>query len=392
MQIIMKNKMYQFSILFIASAFIAMAQPKTNKEGSAYSFTVTQSINATDVQSQGKTGTCWTFSSLSFFESELMRLGKGKDFNLSEMFVVRCAYPIKAENYIRMHGKAQFAEGGEFHDVAYVLKNFGMVPQEIYNGNTDMSKGYNHKEMDSVLLAFVNEQIKKEKLEPSQWRSEFNVLLDKYLGKIPEKFTYKGKEYTPKSYAAELGINPDDYRYVTSFIHHPYYENFVLEIPDNWAWQTAWNLPLNEFMQVLDNSIMNGYGVGWAADVSEEYFKFGEGLAILPEDWENMNKEMRAKAFMEPVSQLTVEASLRQQKFDNYETQDDHGMHIIGIAKDQKGTKYYLVKNSWGKDKNFCGGYFYASEAYVRLKTISFMVHKNAIPKMIQTKLIANTK
>lgn len=383
----MKTKLFIYALCVYSLISYSQTSFKTNKDGSKYEFTVTQSINSTEVQNQGKTGTCWTFSSLSFFESELMRLGKGKDFNLSEMFVVRCAYPIKAENYIRMHGKAQFAEGGEFHDVAYVLKNYGMVPQEVYNGNTDIQKGYNHKEMDSVLLAFVNEQIKKEKLEPAVWRKQFNDLLDKYLGKIPEKFTYKGKEYTPKTYAAELGINPDDYRYVTSFTHKPYYQSFVLEIPDNWAWQSAWNLPLDEFMSILDNSILNGYGVGWAADVSEDYFKFSEGLAILPLNWENMDKETRSRAFVEPVSQLTVEASLRQEKFDNYETQDDHGMHIVGIAKDQKGTKYYLIKNSWGKDRNSCGGYFYASEAYVRLKTISFMIHKNVIPKSIQVKL-----
>jgi bleomycin hydrolase len=366
----------------------AFAQEKTNKKNSEYKFTTVKNIESTAVQNQGRTGTCWTFSSLSFFESELLRMGKPKDLNLSEMYVVRTSYPLKAENYIRMHGKAQFAEGGEFHDVVHVLRNYGMVPQEIYNGNLNAEKGYNHKEMDSVLLAQVKPIANSsEKINPPEWRMNFNKTLDSYLGEVPQKFTYKGKEYTPMSYAKELGLNPDDYVFITSFTHHAFYKPFVIEIPDNWAWQEAYNVPLDEFVAITDNAINNGYGLGWAADVSEPYFKHKEGLAILPEGWDKMSKEEQAAAYTKPVKQQTVTQDMRQLAFDNFETQDDHGMHITGMVKDQNGTKYYIIKNSWGNTSNECDGYFYASESYFRYKTISIMVNKKALPAATAKKL-----
>jgi len=385
----MKKHIRLFCLLFLGSYFMVPAQPSTNKKNSEYKFTITKSIEATPVQSQGKTGTCWSFSTLSFFESEVMRVKKIKDVKLSEMFVVRKTYPLKAENYVRMHGNAQFGEGGEPTDVAYCWKNFGMMPRDIYNGNLNETIGYNHKEMDSVLLSQVKAISTKDKINPAEWKQEFNNTLDKYLGKAPETFTYKGKEYTPKSYAAELGINPDDYVFISSFTHHPFYKPFILEVPDNWAWKQYQNLPITELMAVIDNALTNGYGVDWEADVSEPYFRFQDGLALVPENWDAMNADEKNKCFISPCKQQNITQDIRQAAFDNYETQDDHGMHIIGMAKDQNGNKYYLIKNSWGTKRNDCDGYFYASESYIKLKTINITVYKTAIPADIAKKLVA---
>ncbi|MCD6069071.1 MAG: pepC [Bacteroidetes bacterium] len=381
-----------FILAALACSFTYMsAQDKSNKKNSEYKFTVTKNIEATSVKNQGKTGTCWTFSSLSFFESELIRMGKGKDFDLSEMFVVRTAYPLKAENYVRMHGKAQFAEGGEFHDVAYVLKNYGMVPTAVYNGSfqNGAKAPYDHKVMDSVLAGQLKQVVdpKNEVIQPAEWRGQFNSTLNTYLGEAPQNFEFKGKKYTPQSYAKELGLNADDYVYITSFTHHPFYQPFVIEIPDNWAWQQAYNIPLDEFMQTMSGAINKGFGIGWAADVSEKYFRFKEGLAIVPEDWASMKDADKDNAFTTPVKQAAINQEIRQAAFDNYETQDDHGMHIVGMAKDQNGAPYYIVKNSWGTDRNECDGYFYASEAYVKYKTISIMVHKKALDPVLAKKL-----
>ncbi len=382
------KKQFQLSYLFIlGSCLLATAQPNTNKPGSEYKFTITKSIETTPVQAQGKTGTCWSFSTLSFFESEIIRIKKIKDLKLSEMFVVRKTYPLKAENYVRMHGKAQFEEGGEPTDVVYCWKNFGMVPREVYNGNLNEAYGYNHKAMDSTLLAEVKAVSKNDKINPTEWKQEVENTLDKYLGKAPETFTYKGKEYTPKTYAAELGINPDDYVFISSFTHHPFYKPFILEVPDNWKWQQYQNVPIDELMATIDNALTNGYGIAWAADVSEPYFRFKDGLALVPENWNTMNDADKGACYTKPCKQQIITQEIRQAGFDNYETQDDHGMHIIGLAKDQSGNKFYVVKNSWGTKRNDCDGYFYASEQYVRLKTISITLHKKAVPASIAGKL-----
>ena len=385
------NKRVIFSFLTLGSFFLALSQPATNKKNSEYKFTVTKGIEATPVQNQGMTGTCWSFSTLSFFESEVMRVKKIKDVRLSAMYVVRKTYSLKADVYVRMHGNATFAEGGEPSDVINCWKNYGMVPLEIYNPNFNPSESYpyNHKKMDSTLLAEVKKVCdpKNQKINPAEWKANIESILDKFLGKAPDEFEYKGKKYTPKSYAAELGLNPDDYILLSSFTHHPYYKPFILEVPDNWAWKEYNNITLDELMKTIDNAIANGYGVAWSADVSEPYFKFKDGLALVPEGWDKMNDAEKENCFVKPCKQQNITPEMHQEGFDNYQTQDDHGMHFIGIANDQSGNKYYLIKNSWGTKRNDCDGYLYVTPEYVKLKTISITVNKKSVPTDVLKKI-----
>jgi bleomycin hydrolase len=384
------------------SLFAQEGKEKEKKADSGYKFTIVKQNPATSVKNQSRSGTCWSFSGISFLESELLRMGKDT-FDLSEMFCVRNAYSDKAVTYIRFQGKHNFGGGGAFHDVTNVLKKYGMVPNEVYNGKVIGEENHVHGEMDAVLEADVNAVLKNSnrKLTPV-WHQGFDALLDAYLGKVPEKFTYKGKEYTPKSFGESLGLNPDDYVELTSFTHHPFYSQFILEIPDNWEMGEVYNLPMDEMMQVIDNALENGYTVAWGSDVSEKGFSWKNGVAIVPDKtapevaglesakWQKMTDAEKDKLlykFEKPVPEKKITQAMRQNEFDNWQTTDDHGMHITGIVKDQNGTKYYIVKNSWGLDGSPYKGYFYASEAFVALKTTDLMVHKDAVPKAIRKKL-----
>lgn len=396
-------KQFLLTTLTICSLSLAQAQttkdpqnqasyqgPLTNMKGSDYKFTLIKSLDANAVQNQGQTGTCWSFSSLSFFESELIRMGKGKDFNLSEMFIANKAYGMKADNYIRMHGRANMAEGGGFPDVVQVMRKYGMVPEEVYSGKKNPKDQHNHSVLEATLKGIVAAAANdnNSKIDFEAVHKSVEGACEAYLGKIPEKFTYKGKEYTPKTYAEATGINPDDYVFITSFTHHPFYSKFVLEVPDNWNWEEMYNVPLNEFQEIMQYSINNGFSFAWAADVSEKGFRFKEGLAIAPETpISEMNDETKQELAKKPHAQMKVTQENRQLAFDNYETQDDHGMHVVGLVKDQNNTPYYIVKNSWGKERNECDGYFYASESYVLYKTTSIMLHKKALPPAIAKKL-----
>lgn len=388
--------------LFLSTSLGLWAQETeriTNKEGSEYEFTVIKDMEATPVQSQGRTGTCWTFSALSFLESELMRMGKGKH-ELSEMWIARNAYHDKAINYVRMHGHFNFGPGGAFHDIPYVIRKYGIVPKSAYEGLNYGSKTHNHAEMDAMLKAVVDVVIKSpQKVLTPVWMDAVDGILDAYLGKKPEKFEVDGKTYDGKSYAKELGLNMDDYVVLGSFTHHPFYKPFTLAVPDNWAFGQVYNLPLDELTAVAEESLMNGYTWAWAADVSEKGFSFRDALAIVPEDPSTIRKRGRdnrnfsdagaekiGDAFMQPVKELAITQEMRQEAYDNYQTTDDHGMHVTGIVKDQKGTKYFIVKNSWGTG-NHCDGYFYASENYFRYKTMNLMLHKDALPKKLAKKL-----
>lgn len=395
----------KFTVVLISFYLIinysATAQNDTETIGS-YNFEIIKKIPQTSVKDQAKSGTCWSFSTLSFIESELLRMGK-PEYDLSEMFVVRNIYSDKAVNYVRFHGKVNFGSGGAFHDIMNCIKKYGMVPEEVYDGIKIGEKKHIHGEMDVVLKAIVDGVItnKSKKLTPV-WLDAFNAVLDVYLGKIPETFTYNKKTYTSKSFAEELGINPEDYVELTSYTHHPFYEGFIIEIPDNWSMDETYNLPIDEFIEVIDNAINNGYSVAWGSDVSEKGFAWKKGIAIVPEKelkdltetelakWSKLStdeKDSKVFHLNNPVPEKKITQEMRQEAFDNYKTTDDHGMHIIGIAKDQNGTKYYIVKNSWGSNNNPCNGYLYASESWVRYKTMDIMLHKDAIPKYILKKL-----
>ncbi|PWJ42348.1 C1 family peptidase [Sediminitomix flava] len=371
-----------------------------NKKDGDYKFQVVTNIEAGKVSNQGRSGTCWSFSSLSFFESEMERMGKDK-INLSEMFVVRHTYPDKADRFVRWHGHINFGAGGAFHDVAYVIKNYGIVPEFAYSGLQNGATMHNHGEMDEVLMGIVTAVQARKRAKPTQsWKPAFEGVMDAYLGDYPSEFEYNGKKYTPKTFADEVvGLNADDYVEIGSFTHKPYYEEFELEVPDNWLHHSIQNLPLDEMIEVIDYALMNGYSIAWGADVSEKGFSFRDGLAIVPTDeievmakgkdnqhFSDAGAQKYSVAFQEPVKEKVITPELRQKAYDNYETTDDHGMQLTGIVKDQNGTKYYIVKNSWG-EANDCDGYFYASEAYVRYKTIDFMVHKDGIPKHLRKKM-----
>tara|TARA_R110002096_G_scaffold436044_1_gene665975 strand:+ start:23767 stop:24945 length:1179 start_codon:yes stop_codon:yes gene_type:complete len=343
-------------------------------------------IEATPVKNQGRSGTCWSYATTSFLESEMIRNGKAP-VDLSEMFTVRMVYLDKAEKYVRLHGHLNFAQGGALPDVLYVLKKYGAVPQEVYEGLDYGTESNNHGELEALLKAQLDEVIKNPNgtLSPS-WKKAFVATLDAYLGEYPEEFEWDGKMYSPRTFADEyIGINADDYVQITSFEHKPFYEQVMIEVPDNWTWGTSYNVPLDNMMEVLNTSLENGYSVSWATDVSEKGFSLKNGLAIVPLD---DSKEAKKTMFNGPKPELIVNQEIRQEAYDNFQTQDDHGMQITGMVKDQLGTIYYMVKNSWGDRENpNKTGYIYASETFVKYKSISILVHKDAIPKALKKKL-----
>jgi len=400
----MKQAITFFTFLFLGSSFYLNAQDtvKEKPADSGYVFTETISLPVTSVKNQYRSGTCWSYSAISFLESELLRNGKDT-FDLSEMYCVRECYADKAPLYVRFQGKHNFGGGGAAHDVTYVLKNYGMIPEQVYSGLVIGEDKPVHGEMDAVLEAYVDAVVKNpnRKLTPV-WGKGYDGILDAYLGPVPEKFTYKGVEYTPESFANMLGLNPDDYVELASYTHHPFYSKFILEVPDNWLMDEVYNVPLEDMMRIIDNSLEKGYTVVWGSDVSEKGFSWKNGVAIVPDKdapelagleqskWEKMTdkeKEELLYKFKKPVPEKKITQEMRQQEFDNYQTTDDHGMHIYGMAKDQDGNIYYIVKNSWGTDGHKYNGHFYASKPFVELKTMDIMVNKNAIPKDIKNKL-----
>lgn len=350
-----------FSLL-LALATVATAgnskKKKKEEEKQGYQFTELKRLPATSVKSQDRAGTCWSWSTISFLESEMMRLGKDS-VSLAPMYIVWNTYNEKADKYVRMHGCMNFAQGGASADVNWAIKNYGIVPLEIYSGLNYGENIHAHAELDGVLGAYLKVIVSNpNKKLSTAWKKGFDGILDAYLGAKPEKFTFRGKEYTPMSFYQSTGLNMDDYISLTSFTHHPFYTKFALEVPDNWIGEESYNLPLDELMEVLDKAIDNGYTFSWGSDVSEIGF-LRDGIAIVPDmentetsdaeiaKWVKMKKEdKQAKLLEKPGKEKTITQEMRQEAFDNFQTTDDHGMHAVGKAVDQNGNKYFIIKNS----------------------------------------------
>ena len=394
--------------LFMAamcSLTLAAQEPATvdtTAKDSGFVFTTVDSIAITPIKDQHRSGTCWSFSTIGFIESELLRMGKGV-YDLSEMFVVSKTMMVRAEYCVRMYGGTKWAAGGSAYDVIYCMKNYGLVPQSamfgMRYGITPADTLPVHGELVAVARGFLNGLYAQKTLTPV-WKEAFQAIYDTYLGKCPETFEYEGKTYTPQSFVQSLGLNADDYVSITSYTHHPFYTRFALEVPDNWRMDQMYNVPLEDLMRIIDNAIANGYTMAWGADVSENGFT-RKGIGVVPDEdngadltgsdmakWLNMSTDKKKeKLTSKPLPEKTITQEMRQIAFDTWGTTDDHGLQIFGTAKDQNGKKYYMVKNSWGAVKSDYKGIWYISEAFMQYKTNDILVHKNAIPKDLRKKL-----
>ena len=365
-------------------------------------FTTVDSVGITSVKDQNRSGTCWAFSTLGFFESEVLRI-QGKEVDFAEMFVVSKTMLDRATYCVRLYNEPRFAAGGSAYDVLYCMGHYGLVPQAampgIRYGWTNADTLPVHTELDKVAAGYLNGLKGLKKLSPV-WREGLQAIYDTYLGPCPESFMYEGKTYTPREWVKSLGLNPDDYVSLTSYTHHPFYERFALEVPDNWRMDQMYNLPIDELMRVIDNAISKGYTMAWGADVSELGFT-RKGIGVMPDadkgadltgsdmaKWVGMSADKKKEELTKkPLPEKTVTQEMRQQAYDNWETTDDHGMQIFGTATDQNGKRYYMVKNSWGTMRSDYKGIWYISEAFMRYKTNDILVHKNAIPKDLRKKL-----
>ncbi|XZF16450.1 aminopeptidase C [Chitinophagaceae bacterium MMS25-I14] len=366
---------------------------KSDSAKKAFTFKKVIDLGTTSVKNQASSGTCWSYSTNSFVESEMIHAGK-TPVQLSQIFSAHCVYKDKAVAYVRMHGDFSWGDGGECHDVINMYAKYGAMPQEAYTGLNYGTSKNKFGEMQAVLKGMLDAIVKNPngKLTTS-WNKAFNAVLDAYLGEIPEKFTWKGKTYTPRTFADEVvGINPADYVELSSFTDAPYYKKTMLMVQDNWALQKVYNVKMNDLTDIVDNALKNGYTVAWAADVSEKYFSWKNGVAFVPEkDWDDMEEDEQKNLFKGPKPDRVITPEMRQKAFDNYETTDDHGMHIVGLATDQTGKEYYIVKNSWG-DKNDYKGYIYVSKAYVQYKTTGILLNKGGLPGGIKNKLGLNNE
>ena len=395
------NKFITLAALGLCFCSINAQEAKEEKKAEeGFVFTTIKENPITSIKNQNRSSTCWSFSSVAFLESELLRQGKG-EFDLSEMFIVHHTMEDRAVNYVRYHGDASFSPGGSFEDMVVCYEKYGMVPQDAMPGIMYGDSLPVHNELDAVAEAYV-EAIGKgkfSKLTPV-WKNGLRSIYDTYLGECPKEFTYNGKTYTPRTFADEvLKLNMDDYISLTSYTHHPFYTQFNVEVQDNWRNALSYNLPIEELMEVMDNAVRKGYTFAWGSDVSEQGFT-RDGIAVFPDaskgaeltgsdmaHWLGLSAaDKRKELTSKPLPEVTVTQEMRQTAFDNWETTDDHGMLIYGLAKDQNGKEYFMVKNSWGEAGKY-KGIWYASKAFVAYKTMNILVHKDAIPSKIAKKL-----
>lgn len=359
-------------------------QSANSKE--CFKFTDVINLENTSIKDQGSSGTCWSYSGNSFIESEMIRMGK-KPIELSQIFTARNAYIEKGKMYVKMHGAVTLGEGGAFHDVMNMYKKYGTVPQSVYTGLQEGQTRNNFSEMSKMNESLLGSIVKNDKLS-DKWVSAYTSVIDTYLGEAPTEFMYEGKKYTPKTFADQVvGVKAEDYVEISSLKEYPYYSKFVLLVPDNWSFDQVYNVKMDELVETVDSALKNGYTVAWAGDVSEKGFSWKNGVAYVPEvDFTQMTAEQKADMFNGPKAEKKVTEDERQKAFDNYETTDDHGMHITGIAKDQNGKEYYIVKNSWGLSNDY-KGYMYMTKEFMKYKATAIMLHKNAVPKAISKKL-----
>ncbi len=365
------------------------SQFKNDSAQAAYRFSTVVSAEATPVENQASSGTCWSYSANSFLESEMIKNG-GPAIHLSKIYTARKSYEDKADTYVRMHGGISYGDGGEPHDVINMYAKYGTMPEEVYTGLNYGTSKNQFGEMQAVLQGMLEAVVKapnKGKITPV-WKKAFRNVLDAYLGPVPENFSYKGKSYTPQSFAKDVvKLDAKNYEEFISVTSAPYWEKSMMMVPDNWAFQWDWNIPMEDMIATIDNALKSGYTVSWGGDVSEPSFSWKNGIAWVPTTAaDELTKEQKTDLFTGPKAEMTITPELRQQAFDNYTTQDDHGMQITGIAKDQDGNEWYMVKNSWGTDNDH-QGYLYMTKNYVRYKTTSFMVNRKGIPQEVLKKL-----
>ena len=389
------------SIILTAAALMAASSAYAQINflgGPKYEFTTIKELPITSIKNQFRSGTCWCYAALSFVESEILR-EKGDSLDLSEMFVVGKSYRDRAVKYVRLDGHLNFGAGSSFGDVLHVIEDYGIVPQEAMPGMNYGTEMPEQAELDAALKGYVEAIAKNpNKKLTTAWLNGFDGIVSAYLGEYPSEFEVNGKKYTPESYRDALGFDVKDYVNLSSFTHHPFYEQFIIEVPDNWRWDTAYNLPIDELMEVMYNAIDKGYNIAWGSDVSEKGFT-RSGIATMPvekkkvaagsdqEKWVGKStEENKEEAKPELPEEVIATQEMRQDGYDRKTTTDDHGMHIYGLAQDQNGTKYFMVKNSWGEAGKY-KGIWYASDAFVRYKTLNIMVHKDALPKDIKKKL-----
>lgn len=395
----MKKSFFPYLVLMVilVQATSSMAQNETG-----YQFTIEKQLKTTPVKNQQRTGTCWSYATTSFLETELLRMGK-PEVILSPMFFVRHTYSDRIDRYVRFHGTNNFGQGSQAHNVMDVIRKHGMLPEAHYTALHYGEEQHAHGEMEAMLKGMADAVVKNPNRKlTTAWKPAMEGVLDTYLGATPQNFTHMGKTYTPQSFTQAMGINPDDYIEITSYTHQPFYTAFVLEIPDNWAHKQYYNLPMDEMMEVINHALDKGFSVAWDGDVSERGFVHRRGLAVLPmlkveemsgseqARWSSVPADKRMEeiySFKEIVPEIQVTQHMRQETFDNFLTTDDHLMHIVGISRDQQGNRYYLTKNSWGGENHIYDGYLHMSEPYVKLKTVAFMIHKDALPRPIARKL-----